>query len=100
MCSELSILHIAIPSYSYFNFKISKTAVNFPVLSRNAKKHERRAEEIYPPRMVLTIYKTQQTSLIPTTSPIPLLHVNVRGIADQSSICQGFNLPTFKRGMV
>ena len=74
--------------------------MNFPTMSRKDKKYARRDREFYPPRIVLTTSEIEQ---VPTRSSASPLHVKVTGIADQSSVCQGFNLPILrriKRGMV
>ena len=79
--------------------KISKAAINFPTLSRKAKR-SRRNEGVYPPRIVITVSKIEKARWIRPVGQISQLHVNVKGIADQSSVCQGFDLLRINQGKI
>ena len=65
-------------------------------MSRKDKKYARKDAEFYPPRIVLTTSEIEQVPFLPSAR-LSLLGIKVTGIADQSSICQGFNLPVFRR---
>jgi hypothetical protein len=68
-------------------------------MSRKDKKYARRDNEAYPPRIVLTISEMEHVLF---RSSVKQLRIKVTGIAEQSSVCQGFNLPILhriKRGM-
>jgi hypothetical protein len=68
-------------------------------MSRKDKKYAKRDKEAYPPRIVLTISEMKHVLF---RSSATQLRIKVTGIAEQSSVCQGFNLPLLhriKRGM-
>ena len=63
-------------------------------MSRKDKKYAKRDKEAYPPRIVLTISEMKHLLF---RSSAKQLHIKVTGIAEQSSVCQGFNLPILHR---
>ena len=63
-------------------------------MSRRDKKYAKRDNEAYPPRIVLTISEIKHLLF---RSSVKQLHIKVTGIAEQSSVCQGFNLPILHR---
>ena len=76
--------------------------MNLPIVSRKEKKSAKRDKETYPPRIVLTISEIEDVPFRTSARRLQC-HVTVTGIAEQRSVCQGFNLPILhrvKRGKV